>query len=288
MTVTRYREDKNKWRDNVKINNGIVGRKFFTLLSITRVSDVLTMIKWSKQSLMTEYIKQLIQKYNYQDHLQIIDDELEKIFQMFNQNINQLGAIELVYEVADMWDIVQKTNLIGVNETLLDDKGNFELLLIFLNLLEEVIKVAPKKMLVIMENIDHLITKKEYRDILVRIQKIGMKYDIYFILSTSIDGYVECDKSLCEGISIFGDVDFQMPEFYTLLSYIHDNYPYNKKFSEKQFQDILEKIIHKIGQKEFLCNVEENVVCKLINRTLMLNEKWKNVENILEIAFLKA
>ncbi len=143
-------------------------------------------------------------------------------------------------------------------------------------------------MLVILENIDHLISRKEYGEILTKLQNIGMKYDVHFILSTSIDGYVGCDRSLCHGISIFGDVDFQMPEFDEILKYIHNSYPYNKKIDEKQFQEDLVGTIHKIGQKEFLSSVEENVVCKLINQTMMLHEKWNDTENAAEIAFLKS
>ena len=283
----KYREDQNKWRDNVKVDNEAVGRKFFTLISIRSIADILVMVKWSKQSLMTEFVKQLIQRFNCQTHLSMINDELEEIFGIMNEEINQLGDIELAYTASDVWDMVQKTSVIGGNETELEDKGNYELLLILLNLIEKVIKTSPKKMMVMIENIDHLISREEYMDILTRLQNIGIKYDIYFILSTSIDGYVVCDRALCPGISIFNDVDFQMPEFVKILKYIHDNYPYNKRFCEKQLQDDLEKIIHRIGQKHFLYGVEENVVCKLINQTLMLYEKWKDPENVAEISFLK-
>ena len=46
--------------------------------------------------------------------------------------------------------------------------------------------------------------------------------------------------------------------------------------------------MQKIGQKEYLYDVEQNVICKLINQTLMLREKWENTEKTPEIAFLKA
>ena len=288
FSTYRYPEEQNRWRDNVKIDNKLVGRKFFTVLSVNGISEILMMIKWSKQSLMVEYVKQLMKKFDCQMHLDMINDELEKIFQMLNEEINQLGNIELIYTMSDVWDMVQKSSVTGNNETLLEDKGNYELLVIFLNLIEQVMNANPKKVLVIIENIDHLISRKEYMDILEKLQNIGMRYDIYFILSTSMDGYARCDKALCSGISIWGNIDFQMPEFDKLIIYIQENYPYNKKLSEKQLQDDLVKIIHRIGQKDFLCSVEENVVCKLINQSMMLYEKWKDVENAAEIAFLKA
>ena len=64
--------------------------------------------------------------------------------------------------------------------------------------------------------------------------------------------------------------------------------PCNKILSEKQICADLIKIMQKIGQKEYLYDVEQNVICKLINQTLMLREKWENTEKTPEIAFLKA
>lgn len=284
----KYREEQNKWRDNVKVDNEVVGRKYFTLLSVNGITDILLMIKLSKQSLLTEYMMQMMQKMNFQMHLQMINNQLEEMFRMMNEDMNHLGDIEFAYATSDVWEMVQKTSVTGSDEGLLEDKGNYELILIFLNLLEEVMKTSPKKMLVILENIDHLISRKEYMDILSRLQDIGINYDVHFILSTSMEGYVGCDKALCHGIAILNDVDFQMPEFDEMVKYIHDNYPYNKSFSEEQMQADLAKIIHRIGQKEFLCSIEENVVCKLINQSMMVYEKWRETENVAEIAFLKA
>ena len=42
------------------------------------------------------------------------------------------------------------------------DKNNFELFTIFLNLIGHVMEINPRKLLIIVENIDHLISKKEY------------------------------------------------------------------------------------------------------------------------------
>lgn len=288
FSTFKYSEEKNKWRDDVKINNEMVGRKFFTLLSFNGISEMLTMIKLSKQSLMTEYIKKLMQKFNYQTHLNTIYDELEKIFQMLNIEINNIGEVELTFAESDLWEMVQKSEIIGSQEILLEDKDNYEVIIILLNLIEEVIKNNPRKILVILENIDHLIWRKEYADIITRLQEMGNRYDIYFILSTSIEGYVSCSDLLCQGISIFGDIDFQMPEFEKVAEFISDNYPYNKEINVEQMQNDLNKIIHRIGQKNFLYSIEENIICKLINQSMMIEEKWDDVETISEINYLKA
>lgn len=287
FSTYKYREEKNKWRDNVKVDRETVGRKYFQVLSVNGTQELLTMIKWSKQSLMMEYAKQLMQKFDWQMHLRTINEELDEMFQIMNDEISKIGNIELTYAMADVWDMIQKSDLTGGEETAVEDQENYELLMMFIRLVEEVVKTNPRKMMIIVENIDHLVSHEEYEAVLGELQKIGMKCDVYFVLSTSIDGYVVCNREFCRGITVFGDVDFQMPEFDRLSGYIQDNYPYYKKISEDHLRNDLEKIIHKIGRENYLSGVEENVVCKLLNQTLMLYEKWENTERDPEIAFLK-
>lgn len=288
FSTYKYSEERNRWRDNVKIDNELVGRKFFTILSIGGISDLLAMIKWSKQSLMVEYVKQLMLKYDLQQHLQIINEELEEIFQVLNEDIGNLGEVELTYTMSDTWEVIQKSNITGREQSILEDKESVELILIFLNLLEQVMQVTPKKMIVIMENLDHLISRTEYENILNKMQIISMKYEVYFIVSTSLEGYAKFKKDICSGITVFGDVDVQIPEWERISDFINDNYPCNKILVEDQIQNDLEHIVHKIGKQNFLNSVEEEVICKLVNQTLMLNDRWENVESVPEIAFLKA
>ncbi len=284
----KYREGKNKWRDNVRVDDVAVGRKFFSVISIQNTLELLSMIKWSKQSLMVEYMKNMMQKFEWQMHLRTINEEVEAMFQLLNTDVNCLGDIELTYAVADVWDMVQKTEVAGINQVALEEKDAYELLIIFLNLLEKNGEVNPKKTLVIIENIDHLISKKEYVEVLNKLQSMARSNDIYFVLSTSLDGYVECNQELFSGIKVFNDVDFQMPELEQVLNYLESNYPRNKVLSMEQVQVDLIKIIQKIGKKDYLCTIEENVFCKLINQSLLIHDKWGEEENSLEIAFLKS
>ena len=116
---------------------------------------------------------------------------------------------------------------------------------------------------------------------------IARKYDINFIFSSSLDGYAYCDDELCVGISVFGDVDFQMSEFEKICEFIRENYPYTKDISDEQIQKELARIIQRIGQKDYLYSIEENVICKLINQSLLLYDKLPE-EKLPEMAFLKA
>jgi Zn-dependent M32 family carboxypeptidase len=127
FSTYKYSEEQNKWRNNVKIDNELVGRKFFTVLSVNEAAELLTWIKWSKQSLMVEYVKGLMQKFDWQLHLRTIDEELEEMFQLINKDLSHLGDVELTYAVSDVWDMVQKSNVVGNGQTSLEDKNNFEL-----------------------------------------------------------------------------------------------------------------------------------------------------------------
>ena len=78
------------------------------------------------------------------------------MFQLINEDLSHLGDIELTYAVSDVWDMVQKSNVVGNGQTSLEDKNNFELFTIFLNLIGHVMEINPRKLLIIVENIDHL------------------------------------------------------------------------------------------------------------------------------------
>lgn len=284
----KYQEGQDKWRDNVKIDNYVIGRKYFTVISIKDISDIVNTIKCSKQSLMMEYLKQLIQKFELQKHMDNINNELEEIFQLLNDDINKLGNIELDYSMADVWDMVQKSDINGSSQTRLDNKTNYELFCIMINLIEEVMEHNPRKEIIILENVDHFLTVDEYAALIKKLKNVAKKYAVYFILTTSLDGYAECDKDIISGITVFGETDFQMPEFEKMIYFIENNYPCNKEITQEKAEVILKKIIQRIGRKKYLYSIEENVVCKLINQTLMINEKVDIEETMPEKAFLKS
>ena len=142
-------------------------------------------------------------------------------------------------------------------------------------------------MMIIFENIDHMIDKREYVVLLEMAQNIARKYGIYFLFSTSLEGYVCCDDELSPGIAVFGDIDFQMPAFQNICEFVRDNYPCVKDISDSRIQTIVSRIIQKIGQQEYLYSIEESVVCKLINESLLIQDKLED-EKLPELAFLKA
>lgn len=283
----RYSEEKNPWRNNVFIDGETVGRKYFSVISVASKNDLISMIKLSKQSLMTEYLKHIIQDFDHQKHLEIIDEELEKMFLDINKRIGQIGKLFLTYSSSDIWDMVQSSEIRGENEESMDGKSTSELMVIFINLLEKVMDIAPKKQMIIIENADHFLTEEEYQEFVKKIRIMCRKYDLYFILSVSLDHYVVIDKELSSGIVVYNDMDFQMPELENILEAVNDGYPYNKNIKEEEIICILESIVQKIGKKKYLCSIEENVVCKIINQSMMLYDKRDCSGFSSELSFLK-
>lgn len=284
----KYAEVRNKWRDNIRVDDELIGRKYFSLLSIHKTSDLLSTIRLSKQSLMMEYLKSLMQQFEWQTHLEVIRDELEVMFQELNEKAEWIGEIAFDYSSSELWDIIQKSEVTGKKGEDLDEKNPFELLGIMLNLLEEVLAVDPKKMLVVIENIDHFLSVGEYREMIERMQYISAKYDIYFLVTTSLEGYVVCTEELCTGITVLNELVVQLPEMEELLKAINDNYPCNKNLKKEQLSNVMGEIIQRIGKQSYLTSVEDEVICKIFNKSLMLNDRWDKNEKSLEIGFLKA
>ncbi len=287
FSTFKYSEQNNKWRDNVIIDDVLVGRKYFSVISIKSSSDLIQMIKLSKQSLMTEYIKSLMQEFDWQLYLRDIEIKVDEMIHKLNDSVEKLGGIELTYTTSDVWDMVQQSNISGVDSTDLEDSDNTELIRILWNLIEKIQEISPRRMLVLCENIDHMIDRTEYRKIIKAAQNIAVKSNIYFIFSSSLDGYVLCDSEICSGISIFGDVDFQMPDFDHLCEFVRHTYPYQKEFSKDRICELICGVVQRIGRSNYLCDIEENVLCKMINESIMIHDSISDIKDI-EITFLKS
>ena len=78
-----------------------------------------------------------------------------------------------------------------------------------------------------------------------------------------------------------------MPEFENICEFIRENYPCTKEISNERIQIGLSRIIQKVGQENYLYSIEENVICKLINQSMLLYDKLSE-EKLPEMAFLKA
>lgn len=283
----KYAETKNRWRDNIEIDGEMVGRKYYEIISISGKGDLLEHIKMSKQSLMTEYLTEIINDYESQKSMEVIGCQIEKIFMELNNRLNQIGNIELTYSVSAVWDMIQKSSITSLGEENIEDMDGYEMFCIFFNILEKVMNFKPKRLWVILENIDHLVSSEEYEELYTQMQKISQNYEIYFIISISLDRYAIINKSTIDGVVIINNEILQLDELHNIKEFIEYNYPYNKEFDSEKIIGILGRIVHKIGKKRYLTSVEDNVVCKVFNDTLLEKEKLDQSYKKVELAFLE-
>ena len=157
---------------------------------------------------------------------------------------------------------------------------------IFLNSLEKKLELSPERTLVIFKNLDHLIEKNDYCDLIYRMKDISDNYDIHFIVSTSIDGYCALRNGLETGVTIFNSIIYGMPDIYHIKEYIESNYPFNRKFGYDELMGILQKVIHRIGKCGELINASDLVIYKLINESLAIKESITEPPVQQEISFL--
>lgn len=57
-------------------------------------------------------------------------------------------------------------------------------------------------------------------------------FDAWFIVTTSIEGYVVLNRNLIEGINVINDCIFSFPDMEHIISFIRKNIP-QKKFFKK-------------------------------------------------------
>lgn len=66
----------------------------------------------------------------------------------------------------------------------------------------------------------------------------NMIYILYFIFSSSLNKCVCCDIDFLEGISVFGDVHFQMPEYNRLYLFLKKIILMKKNFQMNMFRKL--------------------------------------------------
>ena len=111
FSTYKYPEYRNPWRENVRIDGEVLGRKYFQVISIRDKEELLQHIRMTKQSIMLEYLKEIVQSFTYQQQLQAIDQKLEQIFMELNQQMEILGDVRLSYSINNLWDMVQQSYL---------------------------------------------------------------------------------------------------------------------------------------------------------------------------------
>lgn len=284
---SKYTSYEERYMDNIVVDNDNVGRKYFDCMVIRCRNDLIGAIKLSKTSIMMKYIKGQINNFEYQIELEQIADRLEKIYcNLNNKLLSSISNIELQYKTEDILSIVSNSVIYGTEERNIEELSNYELMETFINLLNELQNIEPKRIMTIIDNIDHLLKYDEYKIIYRKIDGICNKSDIWFVLSSSIDGYVVIDEEYIKGINIVNDIIFNLPEIEHIHEFIKSNYPCNIEFNNEELYKILRNIIQFIGNSDYEIKIRSNVLLKLINESNCIKNRFEENINVPEKEFL--
>lgn len=281
----RYLEYEKKLLQNVRLEGKTVGRKYFKTYYLREREDFISGIRLGKTSLMMQYLSDQIQKYECQKLLEEIDEQLQRIFMALNEDLfSSVGNLEFRYEEKDLFSIIQNTEICGKDEKPIEAIDMWELVQMYLGILLEVHQKNPEKTLIVLENIDHLLGEEEYAKLCRWIERIGNKYDVWFLLTTSLPGYVYVTRESIIGINIVNDLVYSMPSYENVCDFLENNYPctYLGEEWEMEFQSI----VHYIGKERMELYPRGMVLLKLINGSICVDNVVKKGLNQLENAFL--
>ena len=112
---TKYAEYEDKDDCVFKIDDEVVGRKYYTTYYIANISDLISNIQISKNSIMKKHVDYINSKYDNQLIYEDIVAGYEKIFAKINSNMKESGiGLMLDFTEEKITDIAQ----LGVTRTL--------------------------------------------------------------------------------------------------------------------------------------------------------------------------
>ena len=290
FSSSKYNDYEENMIDNVVYeNNEQIGRKHFKIIRINTRPDIIELIKFSKLSMFQEYINVELQKFDSKNILEEINDLLTKLYINVNKDIIQdIGNIKLDYETENIINIIQKSYINNINDISIEENSNYELLQIVFNIIQKLQNNNPTKILIIINNIDHLISKEQYSELYNQMKDIINSTDTYFLQTISINNYTEMDIENIDGINIINDTIFNLESFEKFKEYIINNYPINIDIEDNDLLTLTNMILQHIGNNSAKNDLRSNIILKLLNDSLSINFESKTNLNNIEIAFLNS
>lgn len=287
FSASKYMSYEDVYVDNVFVEGKPVGRKYFDIHYIKDREDIINLLRISKNSKMLKYVGELLTEYEFQKELESIEQTVDAMYQRINENMcASFGNLILDYEVQRLWEMVQSSQIRDKNGREIEELSNYELLSELIKLLGELQEHEPQKQLVIFENIDHFLKVEEYKEIYELMRQKASQFDLWFLLTISIEGYVIFEEEYIEGINVINDIVYVLPQMLKLKEFVEVRYPCYKQFEMAVLDEWMGKIVHKIGKSNVETDLRSNVLLKLINESLCMNFKEKAGLNSLENSFL--
>lgn len=285
---TKYAEYEDKDDCVIKIDNEVVGRKYYTTYYIANINDLISNIQMSKNSIMKKYADYVNSKYDNQLIYEDIVAGYEKIFAKINSNMKESGiSLMLDFMEEKITDVAQlaitRTPELGYIEKM----SNYDLCVEYIKIMNAYYKDNPDKILLVLENIDHYLNIEQYFSLMRQLEIMTLELDINIIVTTSIRGFAYINEKNITGINVINDEFFSMPIIEELQKFFEENYPCNYNINEKDMIYNITQIIHDIGIDGYSQLGKEYVFLKLLDESIGVHMGKCDVKNNMEKAFLE-
>lgn len=273
----------------IKIDEEIIGRKYYTTYYISNVNDLINGIAISKTSIMKKYVDYVNSTYDNQVIYEDIIAEYEKIFKKINNKMKE-SDINLMMDFMEekITDVAQLAVTRTPDLGYIEQMSNYELYMEYIKIIKAYYKNNPDKILLVLENLDHYLDREQYYSLMQQLEIMTSELDICVITTTSIRGYVYISRNNITGINIINDEIFSMPMIEELEMFFNENYPCNYDMSEKNMLHNISQIIHDIGIDGYRPCDKEYVFLKLLDESMGVHIGKCDTKNNVENTFLNA
>ena len=282
----KYKEYEDALINNVEIDGEVPGRKQWECYRIDSVESIISAIQMNKGSILGRCMKEYVGEFDCQKELMQIDAILLQVFARLNQTVLANELVEIQYTQEDLFSMLQQTSIKTSDGRDIHVLNIIELLDVFIEIIEKQQELIPEKRLYIFENIDHLISKQDYWRLVAKCEQMSKESSVWFIFSTSLDGYVLINEETIESVNVFNEEVFVMPSLEHIICFLEANYPLEIEWNEDVIISKLSRVVHEIGDSDELLQPDELVVIKLINETNQIKNNWKKSPTSPEIQCL--
>ncbi len=283
--INNYFKNKNseELSSSIYLGEDKLPKSFFEVLVINNKNELKEQITINKNSLLEKVIKTNLENINQAINFEKNNDLLCEISLEIEKNFIFSDCYEISFEDYNKEKFLKQNLKIDIKESSL--KNEFQMLLIFINMLLENYKKDLQQQLIILNNVDMYLTKSEYDKLVQLLLKLKNTVNVYFILITNKKGYCYIVEETMESIVVFNDKIFNVPKLNILKDFIINNYPINCEFSNESILELLQDIIHEIYLSMPKNNLKSKIVQKILNEEMNIKNEVKIVSKI-ELEYL--
>ena len=244
---------------NISIDNHIVSRKKYRVVSIEIMSDIAEQLSLKKGTLAFDYICQIMNQVDLAIQIQKMNDVLQEMICNINDAINieedyikyETEGIEFIKENIIKAHLQSKFHQMekNISVDLLNNSCKLNLLI---TILEKILIVSTVDYLLVLRNLGDSISIRELKIIKKRLLKLSQHHDNLSVIT--FIGYHEpviFEKGVVEEITIIGERIESLPELEFLYQRFIQYYPLNTVPTMEEFCSSLERIVYYLFEKEW-------------------------------------